>query len=50
MVKHFVSMFAKNDYERPEMESVDIYGCMPLCASPEDYDEGDEGEWLDGED
>jgi hypothetical protein len=43
-------MFSKNDYERPEMESVDIFGFLPLCASQEGYDEGDEGGWLDGED
>ena len=50
MVKHFASMFKTNDYERPEMEPVDIFGLTPLCTSPEDYDEGDEGGWLDGED
>lgn len=42
--------FAKNDYERPEMESVDIYGQSPLCVSQEGYGEGGEGGWLDGED
>ena len=43
-------MFETLDYVRPEVVQLDIFGLSPLCASPEDYNEGDEGEWLDGED
>jgi hypothetical protein len=49
-MNNIASMFESLDYVRPEMELLDIFGLLPLCASPEDYHEGDEGDWLDGED
>jgi len=43
-------MDMKEIYERPEMLPVDIFGVSPLCVSPEGFEEGDEGGWLDGDD
>ena len=42
-------MCQKEKYDRPEMQSVDIFGFSPVCTSPESYHEGDEGEWFDGD-
>ena len=42
-------MIKKETYDRPEMQSVDVFGLSPLCVSPEQYYPGDEGEWFDGD-